>query len=43
MQVFKKLLAALVISGIATGIAYALSPGFRLFTLVVRGAARCAL
>jgi len=37
MRLFKKLLAALAILGIATGIAYAISPRFRLFALVLIG------
>jgi FkbM family methyltransferase len=37
MQLFKRLLSALVILGIATGLVYALSPKFRLFALVVSG------
>jgi len=37
MRLFKKLLAALVILAIATGIAYAISPRFRLLALVLIG------
>lgn len=37
MQLFKRLLTALVILGIAAGIAYAISPRFRLLTLVLIG------
>lgn len=37
MKLLKILLTALIVLGIATGVAYALSPRFRLFTIVLKG------